>query len=51
MKIGDLVRQKGSAHVGVIIRELVPSGKTKRFIVHWGDHYSARVSFVLEVIA
>ena len=51
MKIGDLVRHMGHGRIGVVIEDLVPSARVKRYLVHWGDYRSSQMEWILEVIA
>ena len=50
MKIGDLVRHMGHGRIGVVLKDLVPSARVKRYLVHWGNYQSAQMEWILEVI-
>ena len=50
IRIGDLVRHMGHGRIGVILRDLVPNARVKRYLVHWGDYQSSQVVWALEVI-
>ena len=51
MKVGDLVKHMGHGRIGVVLKDLVPSARVKRYLVHWGDYQSAQVVWILEVLA
>ena len=50
MKVGDLVKHMGHGRIGVILRDLVPNARVKRYLVRWGDYQSSQVVWALEVI-
>ena len=51
MKVGDLVKHMGHGRIGVILKDLVPNARNKRYLVHWGDYQSSQGGWILEVIA